>query len=141
MVGLNKDALRFAKDNDANALTDITGFGLLGHLTEMIRETKLSAEIKSEKVPVINGVKELLEKGIYPSGSQRNLASVKDQLIYEIQEDKIKLFCDAQTSGGLLISIPSQSSINSKEVKEKYGIDIWEIGEINSEYNEKINII
>ena len=141
MVALNKDALRFAKDNDANALTDITGFGLLGHLTEMIRETKLSAEIKSEKVPVINGVKELLEKGIYPSGSQRNLASVKDQLIYKIEEDKIKLFCDAQTSGGLLISIPSQSTINIKEVKENYGIDVWEIGEINSEYNEKINII
>ena len=70
-----------------------------------------------------------------------SIASVKDKLIYKIEEDKIKLFCDAQTSGGLLISIPSQSTINIKEVKENYGIDVWEIGEINSEYNEKINII
>ena len=141
MVGLNKEALRFAKDNNANALTDITGFGLLGHLSEMIRDTKLSAEINSEKIPVINGVEELLRKDIYPSGSQRNFASVKDKLIYKIEDDKIKLFCDAQTSGGLLISLPGNSAINPKEVKETYGIDIWEIGEINTKYNEKINII
>ena len=141
MVGLNKEALRFAKDHNANALTDITGFGLLGHLSEMIRDTKLSAEINSKKIPVINGVEELLRKDIYPSGSQRNFASVKDKLIYKIEDDKIKLFCDAQTSGGLLISLPGNSAINPKEVKETYGIDIWEIGEINTKYNEKINII
>ena len=58
-----------------------------------------------------------------------------------IEDDKIKLFCDAQTSGGLLISLPGNSAINPKEVKETYGIDIWEIGEINTKYNEKINII
>ena len=141
MVRLNKDALSFAKDNNANALTDVTGFGLLGHLSEMIKGTELSAEINSEKVPVINGVKELLEKGIYPSGSQRNFASVEDKLIHEIEDEKIKIFCDAQTSGGLLISLPSQSTINPKEVKESYGIDIWEIGQITTQYNEKINII
>ena len=141
MVRLNKDALSFAKDNNANALTDVTGFGLLGHLSEMIKGTELSAEINSEKIPVINGVKELLEKGIYPSGSQRNFASVEDKLIHEIEDEKIKIFCDAQTSGGLLISLPSQSTINPKEVKESYGIDIWEIGQITSQYNEKINII
>ena len=141
MVRLNKDALSFAKDNNANALTDVTGFGLLGHLSEMIKGTELSAEINSEKIPVINGVKELLEKGIYPSGSQRNFASVEDKLIHEIEDEKIKIFCDAQTSGGLLISLPSQSTINPKEVKESYGIDIWEIGQITTQYNEKINII
>jgi len=141
MVRLNKDALSFAKDNNANALTDVTGFGLLGHLSEMIKGTELSAEINSEKIPVINGVKELLEKGIYPSGSQRNFASVEDKLIHDIEDEKIKIFCDAQTSGGLLISLPSQSTINPKEVKESYGIDIWEIGQITSQYNEKINII
>ena len=141
MVRLNKDALSFAKDNNANALTDVTGFGLLGHLSEMIKGTELSAEINSEKIPVINGVKELLEKGIYPSGSQRNFTSVEDKLIHEIEDEKIKIFCDAQTSGGLLISLPSQSTINPKEVKESYGIDIWEIGQITTQYNEKINII
>ena len=141
MVLLNKDGLEFAKDNNANALTDITGFGLLGHLTEMIKGTKLSAEINSDNVPVIKGVKELLEKGIYPSGSQRNFASVEDKLIYKVEDEKIKIFCDAQTSGGLLISLPSEVTIDPKEVKETYGINIWEIGQITAQYNEKINII
>ena len=141
MVRLNKDALSFAKDNNANALTDVTGFGLLGHLSEMIKGTELSAEINSEKVPVINGVKELLEKGIYPSGSQRNFTSVEDKLIHEIEDEKIKIFCDAQTSGGLLISLPDKGNINLKEVRDNYEIDIWEIGEITTQYNEKINII
>ena len=140
MVRLNKDALSFAKDNNANALTDVTGFGLLGHLSEMIKGTELSAEINSEKIPVINGVKELLEKGIYPSGSQRNFASIEDKLIHEIEDEKIKIFCDAQTSGGLLISLPSQSTINPKEVKESYGIDIWEIGQITTQYLSLIHI-
>ena len=141
MVSLNKEALRFAKDNKANAITDITGFGLLGHLTEMINGTKLSAEINSKDVPVINGVKELLKKGIYPSGSKRNLDSIEEKLIYEVREDEIKILSDAQTSGGLLISLPSEVNVNLEEVKKDYKIDVWEIGEINSKYNEKINII
>ena len=141
MVALNKNALKFAKDNNANALTDITGFGLLGHLTEMINGTKLSAVINSDNIPVIKGVNDLLNKGIYPLGSERNLASIKDKLIYEVGEEKIKIFCDAQTSGGLLISLPDKANTNLKETKDNYGIDIWEIGEINTQYNEKINII
>ena len=141
MVALNKNALKFAKDNNANALTDITGFGLLGHLTEMINGTKLSAVINSDNIPVIKGVYDLLNKGIYPSGSERNLASIKDKLIYEVGEEKIKIFCDAQTSGGLLISLPDKRNTNLKEARDNYGIDIWEIGEITTQYNEKINII
>ena len=141
MVALNKNALKFAKDNNANALTDITGFGLLGHLTEMINGTKLSAVINSDNIPVIKGVNDLLNKGIYPLGSERNLASIKDKLIYEVGEEKIKIFCDAQTSGGLLISLPDKANTNLKETKDNYGIDIWEIGEITTQYNEKINII
>ncbi len=141
MVALNNNALKFAKDNNANALTDITGFGLLGHLTEMINGTKLSAVINSDNIPVIKGVHDLLNKGIYPSGSERNLASIKDKLIYEVGEEKIKIFCDAQTSGGLLISLPDKGNINLKEARDNYGIDIWEIGEITTQYNEKINII
>ena len=141
MASLNKKAMEFAKDYKANAITDVTGFGLLGHLSEMLKGSKLSATIYSEKVPVINGVEELLEKDIFPSGSKRNLESIRDKLIFDIDNKKIKIFSDAQTSGGLLISLPNNVNIESKEVKEKYGIDVWEIGEITTQYNEKINII
>ena len=141
MASLNKKAMEFAKDYKANAITDVTGFGLLGHLSEMLKGSKLSATIYSEKVPVINGVEELLEKDIFPSGSKRNLESIRDKLIFDIDNKKIQIFSDAQTSGGLLISLPNNLNIESKEVKEKYGIDVWEIGEITTQYNEKINII
>ena len=141
MASLNKKAMEFAKDYKANAITDVTGFGLLGHLSEMLKGSKLSATIYSEKVPVINGVEELLEKDIFPSGSKRNLESIRDKLIFDIDNKKIQIFSDAQTSGGLLISLPNNVNIESKEVKEKYGIDVWEIGELTTQYNEKINII
>ena len=141
MASLNKKAMEFAIDYKANAITDVTGFGLLGHLSEMLKGSKLSATIYSEKVPVINGVEELLEKDIFPSGSKRNLESIRDKLIFDIDNKKIQIFSDAQTSGGLLISLPNNVNIESKEVKEKYGIDVWEIGEITTQYNEKINII
>ena len=141
MASLNKKAMEFAKDYKANAITDVTGFGLLGHLSEMLKGSKLSATIYSEKVPVITGVEELLEKDIFPSGSKRNLESIRDKLIFDIDNKKIQIFSDAQTSGGLLISLPNNVNIESKEVKEKYGIDVWEIGEITTQYNEKINII
>ena len=141
MASLNKKAMEFSKDYKANAITDVTGFGLLGHLSEMLKGSKLSATIYSEKVPVINGVEELLEKDIFPSGSKRNLESIRDKLIFDIDNKKIQIFSDAQTSGGLLISLPNNVNIESKEVKEKYGIDVWEIGEITTQYNEKINII
>ena len=141
MASLNKKAMEFAKDYKANAITDVTGFGLLGHLSEMLKGSKLSATIYSEKVPVINGVEELLEKDIFPSGSKRNLESIRDKLIFDIDNKKIQIYSDAQTSGGLLISLPNNVNIESKEVKEKYGIDVWEIGEITTQYNEKINII
>ena len=61
MASLNKKAMEFAKDYKANAITDVTGFGLRGHLSEMLKGSKLSATIYSEKVPVINGVEEILE--------------------------------------------------------------------------------
>ena len=141
MASLNKKAMEFAKDYKANAITDVTGFGLLGHLSEMLKGSKLSATIYSEKVPVISGVEKLLDKDIFPSGSKRNLESIRDKLIFDIDNKKIQIFSDAQTSGGLLISLPKNANIENKEVNEKYGIDVWEIGEITTQYNEKINII
>tara|TARA_B100000700_G_scaffold29529_1_gene28456 strand:- start:477 stop:800 length:324 start_codon:yes stop_codon:yes gene_type:complete len=107
----------------------------------MLKGSKLSATIYSEKVPVIRGVEKLLDKDIFPSGSKRNLESIRDKLIFDIDNKKIQIFSDAQTSGGLLISLPKNANIENKEVNEKYGIDVWEIGEITTQYNEKINII
>ena len=142
MTTLNFDGLKVAEFYNANAITDITGFGLLGHLSEMIIDNNLAAEIYAKKVPVVRDAEVLLNEGIFSSGSKRNLDAIKDELDFEKgTEEKVKLFTDAQTSGGLLLSIPDEYKVDSKYVSENFGIEIWEIGKITKRYNHKINII
>ena len=142
MTTLNAGALKVADFYNANAITDITGFGLLGHLSEMLRDENLAVEIFASKVPVIKDAEEFLRGGIFSSGSKRNLEAILDDLHYEEEnEDRVKLFVDAQTSGGLLISISNETKIDSRFVSENFGVEIWEIGKITKRYNHKINII
>ena len=142
MTELNDKALELAKKLNANAITDITGFGLLGHLSEMIKDDSISAEIFSEKVPVLDSAQEYFENGIFSSGSQRNYDSISSDLSFEKKLiDKVKLFSDAQTSGGLLISVPDNGLNEIEEFSKDNNIKVWEIGRITSRYNRKINII
>ncbi len=142
MTELNDRALELAKQLDANAITDITGFGLLGHLSEMIKDDSISAEIFSEKVPVLDSAQEYFENGIFSSGSQRNYDSISSDLSFEKELlDTVKLFSDAQTSGGLLMSVPDSGLNEIEEFSKNYNIKVWEIGRITSRYNGKINII
>ena len=104
MTTLNDAGLEVAKHLNANAITDVTGFGLLGHLSEMLTDEKLSANLVFDKVPIIEFAKNYFHGGIYPSGSQRNFDSVKDFISFENQDEAL-LLADAQTSGGLLLSL------------------------------------
>lgn len=142
MTTLNHNALSVAKELQAEAITDITGFGLLGHLSEMLIDEELSATILLNRVPILSSAKKYFNKGIYPSGSQRNLDSILNQISFDnLSLDEIKYLADAQTSGGLLFSIASDSMFNVEDIKKNYNVDLWEIGEITSRYNKKINII
>ena len=142
MTELNDRALELAKKLNANAITDITGFGLLGHLSEMIKDDSISAEIFSEKVPVLDSAQEYFENGIFSSGSQRNYDSISSDLSFEKELiDKVKLFSDAQTSGGLLMSVPDNGLNKIEEFSKNFNTKVWEIGRITSRYNGKINII
>ena len=142
MTTLNDKALEAAKELNANAITDVTGFGLLGHLIEMIGDSEVTVNIYLDNVPVIEHAKEYLNNGVYPSGSKRNFDSAKENIIYsDNQESFVKILSDAQTSGGLLISAPNDNSINLDEISDRLGIDIWEIGDIVSRYKNKVNII
>ena len=142
MTELNDRALELAKKLNANAITDITGFGLLGHLSEMIKDDSISAEIFSEKVPVLDSAQEYFENGIFSSGSQRNYDSISSDLSFEKELiDKVKLFSDAQTSGGLLMSVPDNGLNEIEEFSKDFNTKVWEIGRITSRYNGKINII
>ena len=142
MTALNDKALEAAKELNANAITDVTGFGLLGHLIEMIGDSEVTVNIYLDNVPVIEHAKEYLNNGVYPSGSKRNFDSAKENIIFsDDQESFVKILSDAQTSGGLLISAPNDNSIDLDDISDRLGIKIWEIGDIVSRYKNKVNII
>ena len=142
MTTLNDKALEAAKELNANAITDVTGFGLLGHLIEMIGDSEVTVNIYLDNVPVIEHAKEYFNNGVYPSGSKRNFESAKENIIYsDDQESFVKILSDAQTSGGLLISAPNDNSIDLDDISDRLGLNIWEIGDIVSRYKNKVNII
>ena len=142
MTTLNDKALEAAKELNANAITDVTGFGLLGHLIEMIGDSEVTVNIYLDSVPVIEHAKEYLNNGVYPSGSKRNFDSAEENIIYsDDQESFVKILSDAQTSGGLLISASNDNSIDLDDISDRLGLNIWEIGDIVSRYKNKVNII
>jgi selenide,water dikinase len=106
MAALNLHAGLVASDVGASAATDVTGFGLLGHLAEMLVEG-VGARIEVGSVPVIDGTWQLLDAGNYAGGSERNLESVRSRLEGGDERSR-RLLADAQTSGGLLIAISGE---------------------------------
>ena len=110
MAALNRPAAQAMQQVGVNAATDITGFGLLGHLKSMVKGSGVAAEVNLSAVPVLPGVRELLERGVAPGGTHRNVSSVNDVVSWDASltdEDRM-LLCDAQTSGGLLMSVPAE---------------------------------
>ncbi len=109
MAALNRPAALAMQRVGVNAATDITGFGLLGHLKSMVKGSGVSAEVNLRSVPMLPGTRELLERGVAPGGTHRNVSSVNDAVTWNpsLTDDDRMLLCDAQTSGGLLMSVPS----------------------------------
>lgn len=108
MTTLNRAASEAMIAVGVDAATDITGFGLIGHLKSMMASSGTAARISRKAVPVLHGTLELIEAGSVPGGTHRNLESVGGFVRWDssiIASDKI-LLCDAQTSGGLLIAVP-----------------------------------
>jgi len=94
-----------------HAATDVTGFGLLGHLLEMVRASGIGAEVDASAVPVIDGVRDLLAAGMLAGGTQRNHAFVSDAVQWgSLALDDQYLLADAQTSGGLLLSVAAEQA-------------------------------
>jgi selenide,water dikinase len=106
MASLNSEAGAALHQHGAHAATDVTGFGLLGHLREMLDASGVGARIIYEQVPVLDGAADLVEHGIWSAGSQRNLESVGGLVRTDRTEGVIKVLADAQTSGGLLVALP-----------------------------------
>ena len=109
MVTLNRPAAESMLRVGANAATDVTGFGLLGHLASMLRASQVSARVRAGLVPFLSGARELAEAGHIAGGTRRNLADAQTIATFAADVSPIDqmLLCDAQTSGGLLISVPA----------------------------------
>ncbi len=108
MMELNYKASQIALKFHPSAMSDVTGFGLLGHLKEMLNKN-ISFEIFESELPFLDGVKEYFNMGLIPAGAYKNLEFIKE-LIPDLNEEKL-LLCDPQTSGGLLISISEKESL------------------------------
>lgn len=107
MTTLNDRAGAALTQAGAHAATDVTGFGLLGHLGEVCRASSVGALVRGSQVPVLEGAGDLLEAGMWPGGSQRNLEDVRR---FVDTETDLRLLADAQTSGGLLVVIAPQDA-------------------------------
>ena len=107
MMTLNRSASDAMMKVGVNACADITGFGLLGHLRVIVEASDVSASLRLSDVPVLDGAWELLREGIAPGGTHRNLDSLSQIVRWHSSIDDAArlLLCDAQTSGGLLISV------------------------------------
>src|SRR5699024_191763 len=104
MTRLNDVAARDALAAGAVCATDVTGFGLLGHLFKMARASDVSAVIDSAAVPYLEGARQALADGFVSGGTRRNLDWVRPHLAADVDEDELLLLADAQTSGGLLVA-------------------------------------
>jgi selenide,water dikinase len=112
MTNLNSGGAKAMNAVGVNACTDITGYGLLGHLLEMCEGSKISATIECNEIPLMQGVFELAQKGFIPGGTKRNLDHVIPNVNFSknISQEQKYLLADAQTSGGLLISVPKDKA-------------------------------
>jgi selenide,water dikinase len=105
MMMLNRDAANAMTEVGVSAATDITGYGLVGHLLEMCAGSGTGAEIRASAVPVLTNTREYLARGFRPAGTLRNVETFRRRVDVRVPESEFTLMCDAQTSGGLLIAV------------------------------------
>lgn len=137
MLRTNREASEIAIKASATSLTDVTGFGLLGHASNMVRNSKVDFIVDMNKIPLLKGVMEFISSGIIPEGAYNNLRFLEGKVDFDpsINEDMRLLLSDPQTSGGLLMTVP----MNKARILEDSEIDYWVIGEVR-EGNGRIRV-
>jgi selenide,water dikinase len=133
MTMLNRDAASAMSDAGASAATDVTGYGLIGHLLEICVGSAVGAEISASAVPVLDGAREALARGFRPSGTVRNVKTFRDCVRLNVSDPELTLMCDAQTSGGLLIAIaPDRAAALETRFRES-GLFYAKIGVVTAD--------
>ena len=146
MMQLNKVGEALGKIKGVNAMTDVTGFGLLGHLTEMCEGSGVSAEVYMKNVPLITGLLgDLIRQNAVPGGTGRNLKAYGQHIKVSVNLDEnmtLSILADPQTSGGLLIAVNQQSVNEIVSVLKEFGLEnfVQPIGKLRALQNPLIVI-
>ncbi|WP_038860234.1 selenide, water dikinase SelD, partial [Pseudomonas sp. R62] len=140
MCTLNKPGSRFGKLAGVTAMTDVTGFGLLGHLVEMADGSQLTARIAYDRVPRLDSVEYYLDQGCVPGGTLRNFDSYSSK-VGRVQELHKRVLCDPQTSGGLLIAVTPEGNDEFLGVAAELGLNLAPIGELVERQTNAVEVI
>jgi len=129
MCQMNSIGSQFSQVDGVTAMTDVTGFGLLGHLIEICEGSNLSAVVFADKIKTLDGVKDYIAQGCVPGGTGRNFDSYGHK-VGALTEEQKAILCDPQTSGGLLVAVEPNSVQVVIEIAKDAGIDLYEVGEL-----------
>jgi selenide,water dikinase len=140
MCTLNRAGSRFGRLAGVQAMTDVTGFGLLGHLLEMAEGSGLSAQLAFEQVPRLPGVDYYLDQECVPGGTHRNFDSY-GQRAAPLSEAQKLLLCDPQTSGGLLVAVAPDGEEEFLAVAAELGLSLSPIGELTERRQYAVQVV
>ena len=136
MVRLNDRAGRAAVEAGAHAATDVTGFGLLGHLGEMLGD--IGARIDASAIPMLPGARDLADDGVVPGGTRRNLRHAESFTDFgDTDESTRVLLADAQTSGGLLVALPTD---RVEAFATSLAGEAWIVGSFTADHPGRVEV-
>jgi selenide,water dikinase len=140
MITLNKIGSILAPLESVVAMTDVTGFGLLGHLKEICESSDIGATVWFDRVPLLPNVQKYREMGCIPGGARKNFLSYGEQISNMSQEQR-EILCDAQTSGGLLVVVKRDGVDKFLNITAKEGLILEAIGETTAIGKNLIEVI
>lgn len=139
MTQLNDVGTLLATLKGVHAMTDVTGFGLLGHLIEMCEASETSAEINFEAIPQLPYLQSYLDQGSYPGGTTRNWESYGEKVDLKNKNHRL-ILADPQTSGGLLVAVAPQSTTDVFKLVKTVGLELAAIGTMQQEKSKKVYV-
>ena len=129
MCQMNLIGAEFSKLDEVKAMTDVTGFGLLGHLKEVCEGSNLRAEVNFADIQTLDGVRDYIAKGSVPGGTNRNFESY-GHLISPLTDEQKAILCDPQTSGGLLVAVELQAIEKIQQIANAMNVPLFRVGRL-----------
>lgn len=129
MCQMNLIGAEFSKLDEVKAMTDVTGFGLLGHLKEVCEGSNLRAEVNFADIQTLDGVRDYIAQGSVPGGTNRNFESY-GHLISPLTDKQKAILCDPQTSGGLLVAVESQAIEKIQQIANAMNVPLFRVGRL-----------